>query len=142
MDIKEKAETLIKKCGSDNPFAAADFLGIEIREMNLFGPFGHYLKYHRQKIIIIAPYVPPELKMFVCSHELGHALVTEDENTRRLTAFSGRDALSNIVERRANEFAVRFLLNENFLRENVGVSVYDLAAWRGIPQKYLTLLGL
>ena len=142
MDIKKRAERLIKNCGTDNPFTAADFLGIKIMELDLSGPFGHYLKYSNRKRIIIAPYTPAKLRNFVCAHELGHALVTEDDNTTLLTAFTGRAALSNIVERRANEFAVRFLLNDAYLKENTDISVYTLADLRGVPKKYLGLMGI
>ena len=140
MNIRQTAERLIRKSGTDNPFAAADFLGIPVIEYDLGGPLGHYLKYCRGKYIVIADYAPDNLRDFICAHELGHALLTEDDNTAYLTAFTGRTALSDKVERRASEFAVRFLLNERRLREGRGVSVYDLAKMRGVPPEYVELL--
>ena len=142
MNIQKRAEWLIKKCGTDNPFAAADFLGIEILWMNLGGAFGYYVKYTREREILIAPYAPRHMLDFICAHELGHAMVTEDDNTARYTAFSGHSNLSDKVERRASEFAVRMLLNNGFLKEHINVSVYDLARMRGIPQEYVFLLGV
>ncbi len=140
MDIKKRAERLIRKCNTDNPFAAADFLGIKVTFDSLGGPWGYYLKYCRQQTIVIDCDTPQELHGFICAHELGHARITPDENTVRLKAFTGNPFTANKTERRANAFAVCFLLNETFLREHAGISIYDLAKIRGVPPDYIKLL--
>ena len=139
-NIKKCAERLIRCCGSDNPNAAADFLGITVVRADLGGALGQYVSYCRQRYIIIDENAPVPLIDFVCAHEIGHALLDGYENTQRLTAYTRSCALTNVVERRANEFAVNFLLNESYLREHHDVSIGDLAACRGVPTKYLNLL--
>ncbi len=140
LSIKERAMRLIEKYGTDDPFYLADILGITVVYDDLGGISGHYVKYLRRKYIIIDENAPEEMLVFICAHELGHAIITEDDNTKRLTAFSGRNALKNMVERRANEFAVNLLLNNGYLRENEGCGIYDLARRRGVPSRFVFLL--
>ena len=142
MNIKERAERLIKKCNTDDPFAAADFLGIGILRENIGGPLGYYVGYCQHQIIIIERDAPQSLQKFICAHELGHARTTPDDNTQKMLMFTGNPFTANKTERRANEFALRFLLNDAFLRANPGCSTYDLARLRGIPQEFVYLLGV
>lgn len=46
------------------------------------------------------------------------------------------------LEREANTFAVELLLPDDFIRENEGCSIYQLARLRGVPEELVELKGI
>lgn len=75
---------------------------------------------------------------FVCAHELGHALCTPNDNTQWLKTYT-MDINADRVERLANMFAVELLLNDGYLAEHPGTSIYTLAHCRGVPHRFIKL---
>ncbi len=140
MDVRKKVQQLISKYNTDNPFKLAELLGIHIIYGNLGGWLGNYLKYKRSKFIIIDNERTPEsMLLFVCAHELGHALCTPTANTQWLKTYT-MSVNADKVEHTANKFAVSLLLNERYLSEYPDTSLYDLAANRGVPEQFIALL--
>ncbi|MDD7678133.1 MAG: ImmA/IrrE family metallo-endopeptidase [Anaerovibrio sp.] len=74
---------------------------------------------------------------FVCAHELGHTILHPDINTAFMTHRTFFSASK--LEREANTFAVELLLPDDFIRENEGRSIYQLARLRGVPEKLAEL---
>lgn len=106
---------------------------------DLGGKYGNYLKYKRSKFIIIDDTRTPEAMLpFVCAHELGHALCTPNDNTQWLKTYT-MDINADRVERLANTFAVELLLNDEYLAEHPGTSIYTLANCRGVPHRFIKL---
>ena len=106
---------------------------------DLGGKYGNYLKYKRSKFIIIdAQRTPESMLPFVCAHELGHALCTPNDNTQWLKTYT-MDINADRVERLANMFAVELLLNDGYLAEHPGTSIYTLANCRGVPHRFIKL---
>jgi len=140
VDISATVNRLIKQFGTDNPVRIAKELGIKVMYAPLGGrKYGNYIKYKRVKTIIIdRDVIPPELFEFVFAHELGHAICTPDSNTQWLDQYT-LGINSSIVESKANEFAVKLLLNDNRLKEYPDISLYTLANNLGIPQKLVYL---
>lgn len=139
MDLNQKVSVLIDKYNTDDPFKLASYLNIVIIYGNLGGKFGNYLKYKRSKFIIIDnERTPPSMLPFVCAHELGHALCTPNENTQWLKTYT-ISSNADCVERLANEFAVKLLLNDQYLSEHPDASIYTLADCRGVPHKFVNL---
>ena len=140
VDISAMVNRLIRQCGTDNPVRIAKELGINVMYTPLGGKkYGNYIKYKRVKTIIIdKEVIPPELFEFVLAHELGHAVCTPDENTRWLDQYT-LGINSSIVESKANEFAVKLLLNDGYLKEYLDISAYTLAKSRGIPKNLVYL---
>lgn len=139
MDVKRKAESVIKKCGTSNPFEIARRLHMHIQ----YGPLGgvkyaNYLRYKRTQIIIIdSDVTQPRMMPFVLAHEIGHALCTPDANTAWLASYTlGNDKKA---ERIANQFAVELLLNDAYLREHAEFGLHELARMCGVPDEHVQL---
>lgn len=137
MDVKRKAESVIRKCGTTNPFEIARRLHMHIQ----YGPLGgvkyaNYLRYKRTQIIIIdSDVAPPHLLPFILAHEIGHALCTPDANTAWMASYTlGNDAKA---ERTANTFAVELLLSDEYLREHAEYGIHELARMQGVPDEYV-----
>lgn len=139
MDMQRKVRQLIRQFKTDNPFQLAALMNIHIIYGDLGGKFGNHLKYKRSKFIIIDDSrTPSEMLDFVCAHELGHALYTPNDNTQWLKTYT-TSINADRVERVANEFAVELLLNDEYLLEHNGSSIYKLAECRGVPQQFVRL---
>lgn len=139
MDVKRKAESVIKKCGTTNPFEIARRLHMYIQ----YGPLGgvkyaNYLRYKRTQIIIIdSDVAPSHLLPFILAHEIGHALCTPDANTAWMASYTfGNDAKAEMI---ANTFAVELLLSDEYLREHAEHGIHELARLRGVPKGYVRL---
>ena len=139
MDAKRKAESVIKRCGTSNPFEISRRLHMYIQ----YGPLGgvkyaNYLRYKRTQIIIIdSDVAPPHLLPFILAHEIGHALCTPDANTAWMASYTlGNDAKA---ERTANTFAVELLLSDEYLREHAEYGIHELARMQGVPEEYVYL---
>lgn len=140
MDVRKKVKQLIRKYKTDDPFKLADHLGIHVIYGDLGGKLGNYLKYKRSKFIIIDDKRTPEnMLLFVCAHELGHALCTPTANTQWLKTYT-MSVNTDKVEHTANKFSVSLLLNEQYLSEYPDTSLYDLGANRGVPKQFIALL--
>jgi Zn-dependent peptidase ImmA (M78 family) len=139
MDVQQKVAALIRRYKTDDPFRLAACQNIIIMYSDLGGKYGNYLKYKRSKFIIIdAQRTPESMLPFVCAHELGHALCTPNDNTQWLKTYT-MDINADRVERLANMFAVELLLNDGYLAEHPGTSIYTLANCRGVPHRFIKL---
>lgn len=142
MNIKNTVERLIKKYNTTNPFIIAKNKNIHIIYINLGGKLGNYVKYKREKFILIDnEATPQEMLNFVCAHELGHAICTPKENTQWLKTYT-MSINSDKIERIANTFAVELLLPDTYLQENSNYSIYNLATVQGVPKKFIHLKNL
>ena len=143
MDIRKKVQQLIRRHGTNNPERLARTMGINVIYIDLGGSvYGTYLKYKRVKTILIdAERTPEHLRRFVLAHELGHAVCTPDANTSWISAYT-LALNTDRIEREANTFAVELLLPDDFVRENEGCSIYQLARLRGVPEGLVELKGI
>ncbi|WP_418870999.1 ImmA/IrrE family metallo-endopeptidase [Selenomonas bovis] len=140
MDIRKKVQQLIRRHGTNDPERLARTMGINVIYIDLGGSvYGTYLKYKRVKTILIdAERTPEHLRRFVLAHELGHAVCTPNANTSWISAYT-LALNTDRIEREANTFAVELLLPDDFVRENEGCSIYQLARLRGVPEELLCL---
>lgn len=136
MDIRKKVQQLIRRHGTNDPERLARTMGINVIYIDLGGSvYGTYLKYKRVKTILIdAERTPEHLRRFVLAHELGHAVCTPDANTSWISAYT-LALNTDRIEREANTFAVELLLPDDFVCENEGCSIYQLARLRGVPEE-------
>lgn len=140
MEVKQKVNELIRLYKTSDPFELAECCDITLWDnKSLGGLYANYVKYEdKQFIMVDKDTTPPERWNFVCAHELGHALFTPDANTQWMRQYKiGTNA--DRVEYLANQFAVELLLNDEFLKENEGISIYTLADSVGVPQKFVSL---
>lgn len=143
MDIRKKVQQLIRRHGTNDPERLARTMGINVIYIDLGGSvYGTYLKYKRVKTILIdAERTPEHLRRFVLAHELGHAVCTPDANTSWISAYT-LALNTDRIEHEANTFAVELLLPDDFVRENEGCSIYQLARLRGVPERLVELKGI
>lgn len=129
--IMKRLEKEIKKAQSNNPFDIADHKNIIVRFTPLGNTLGFYMKHVRHQVITLNTEIDESLQRFVCAHELGHALLHPDENT----PFLHKNTLLSRakIEREANEWAVRLILNNENL-ENCETK-YQIMSNYGIPME-------
>ncbi len=72
MDIKKKADALVRKHQTRNPFELILGLNVILVFAPLIGVRGFYQYFQRNNIIYIDENLPPHEQAFVCAHELGH----------------------------------------------------------------------
>lgn len=137
MDIQKIARSIAKKYQTANPFQIAKERHIKI----LYAPLGKVMGFHSYSLRLHVIHLNQELDepmlQFVCAHELGHTLLHPDINTAFMTHHTFFSASK--LEREANTFAVELLLPDDFVRENEGCSIYQLARLRGVPEKLAEL---
>jgi Zn-dependent peptidase ImmA (M78 family) len=130
MSITAKVNELINLHKTNCPFRIAKSMGINVLYENLGSTLGYYNKNFRIKFIHINENASDRQKEFICSHELGHAVLHPEANTpflKKNTYFS-----TNRIEIEANTFAVRLLFANDFNRNN-GVLKETFDDY-GIPQ--------
>jgi Zn-dependent peptidase ImmA (M78 family) len=106
-EIQKITKKLIKRTDSANPFRIAENLNVNVIEYELGSILGYYKYYKRNKYIIINQNLDEVMKLIVCSHELGHAVLHARVNTPYLTKFTLFS--ESKIERDANIFAMYIL---------------------------------
>lgn len=127
--IMSRLKKEIKKHKTNNPFEIAENKKIIIRYLPLGNTLGFYMKNARHQVITLNSDMSEHLRLFVCAHELGHAILHRDENTPFLhknTLFSKAK-----IEREANEFAVHLLLHDKNFEDYE--TKFDILRENGIP---------
>lgn len=131
--ILTKIKELLKKYGTNCPFKLAKYLGIEIVYEELGNTLGYFNQFCRVKIIHINQNTPEHQRMFICAHELGHALFHPNANTpflKKNTLFS-----TEKIELEANLFAVRLLFSNDYFNDHLNIQ--DAVHLYGIPEKLI-----
>lgn len=141
MRIKALAESLIERCGGSNdPFAIADLLGIRVVFEKLGKKDAFFTNMCNIPIIHINEEIAPEIRDFVCAHELGHALLHRDTNASWLAFHTYSNDCR--LEREANQFAVELLMPDEFVKEFDGFTIYDVGTMVGIPRQLCELKSI
>lgn len=137
LDVKKKIAYLKKKYRTSNPFDLANMLGIIVIKEDLGAIDGYYNKQLRQKQIHINCNLSENDMLFTCAHELGHALLHPNANTKFLyeNTFLSVDKL----EQEANKFALELLLPDELLIEYSDYSIEQLARLFGYSEKLIEL---
>lgn len=107
--IERKVLSLVRKYNQRDPFLLAKKLGINVIENDLGEVFGYYTQIHRIKFIFINSKLSESEKKFVCSHELGHAILHSKITTPCLMHLKNINDIK--IEFEANKFAVKLLMD-------------------------------
>jgi Zn-dependent peptidase ImmA (M78 family) len=137
VNIKERVNFLIRKYNTNCPFKIAEKMGINILYEPLGNTLGFYSKHFRVKIIHINDAVDEKKELFVCAHELGHAIFHPDSNTpflKKHTFYS-----TDRIEVEANTFAIELLLRNV---EEDCISIKEAIEEYGIPKQLALLKSL
>ena len=111
-EIVKKANQLIQKCGSRNPYTIAEALGIEIIEAPFRKQRGAYKVIQRNRFIFVKDDLHPVMKMIVILHEIGHDILHWHEATKAggFKEFEIFDMTDKRMEYEANIFASQIAL--------------------------------
>lgn len=129
--VVTKVNMLVKKYDSISPFEIANKLGIQIIYENLGSTLGYYNRAFRIKSIHINENVSEGQKMFICSHELGHAVLHPEANTpflKKHTLFS-----TEKIELEANYFAIQML----FYSFDGSLTTEEAIKYYGVPRRLI-----
>ena len=137
MDIKRAVAKLVRKHGTNNPFALCNILNITIRYNDLGSIRGIYQYNYRKRFIHINEKLPESLKRQVCAHELGHAILHRKTNTVFLDSHTY--LLTDRIENEANRFAAELLIADNVLEPELleGYVLSQIAATLDVSEQLL-----
>lgn len=138
--IYDAVKKLTKKHKTNNPFTLCDFLDISVQPLAMpEGLYGFYTTYLDLPFIFISDALDENEQTVTCAHELGHAILHPTLNTvflKRSTLFS-----TTKFEKEADIFASHLLIPDSIINEyfDESISIQQLAAHLGVPQKYIEL---
>ena len=116
-DIREIVAELVEEYGTNNPIELAEALGVIVKNKDLGGLSGMYLKYKEQPIILLNSNLEEHDLIFACAHELGHdALYGDIVDEPFLCSFKVFD-FKDQTEHEANVFAAHLLIDDDELLE-------------------------
>lgn len=133
--ITAKVYELVERYKTNDPFKIAAYLNIQVSYENLGNILGYYNKSFRMKSIHINENASDGQEVFICGHELGHALLHPDSNTsflKKHTLFS-----TERIELEANYFAVQMLFSNNHFDGQL--TVRDAVERYSIPQRLIEM---
>lgn len=100
--IDKKIENLIKKAGSDDLDDIISYLGIKIIKES---KKSFYCQIKDKKYIYLDAKAPEDLRPFILAHELGHAILHQEE----INHYSPLSITKTATEREADYFAFKIL---------------------------------
>jgi Zn-dependent peptidase ImmA (M78 family) len=141
--VKNVVIDLVKKHSTNDPLELASLLKIHVIPWNLHEEINGFYKYDRRnKYIFYNSNLSEDRRYFVCSHELGHAVLHPKVNTpflRAKTLFS-----VDKIEVEANTFAVELLLPDSLFNNYLQMhfSLEQIAKMCDIPKDVANLKKL
>ena len=91
MDIKKKADSLVRKYGTRNPFEIIRDLNVILVFAPLIDTRAFYQYFQRNNIIYIDENLPSHEQAFECAHEMGHMFLHKKTNIAGLS-YNTRDS--------------------------------------------------
>lgn len=134
--IYELVEKGIRECGSRNPFALTESLGIFLSYRNLGGLKGFYWEIENEQHIVLHEKMSDPMTVLICAHELGHACLHRHLATHAPLIDQGFLTQTSRIEHEANRFAAELLLPDSAVTQALeGIhSLSDLAAQLQQPE--------
>lgn len=136
MYIAKMVKDLVVKHSTNNPFELADCLKIRVIHWQLHQEINGLYQYcDKNKFIYINVNLSTSDKKFICSHELGHAILHPRINCTFLKQFTYYS--TDKLENEANLFAAHLLLNNDILNEFHNCTYEQISVATGIPTNIL-----
>ena len=117
-EIVQKANHIVRLCGTRDPHKIADELGIEIMYCPFKSQRGAYKVIMRNRFMFVKEDLHPVMENIVLLHELGHDSLHRDEATKvgGFKEFNIFDIRDSRMEYEANIFATQIALpDDDFL---------------------------
>lgn len=137
MDIKKKADELVRRFHTRNPFEIIQGLNVILVFVPLIDTKAFYQYFQRNNIIYIDENLSDRGKMFECAHEMGHMFLHKKANT---IFMDSRTMLNtNRFEREADTFAMGLLISDDILVEYQDYNTEQLSRFLGYEQRLIEL---
>lgn len=137
MDILAKANSLVRKYGTRNPFEIIKSLNVIVVFYPLKGVNGFYQYFQRNNIIYIDERLSENEKMFVCAHELGHMLLHKKSNA--IFMDSRTQLNTSKYELEADRFAMDLLVSNDIFEGHLDFTVSQFSHLLGYNKKLIEL---
>lgn len=124
MDIKKKADSLVRKYGTRNPFEIIQGLNVILVFAPLIDTRAFYQYFQRNNIIYINKNLSDHEKQFECAHEMGHMFLHKKANA--LFMDTRTFFVADKYENEANTFAMNLLVSDDILWECFKEKEYTL----------------
>lgn len=128
--IHKKIKSLINTHETRDPFKIAKDKKIFVVEEDLGEIFGYYNRLKRIQFIHINASLSEKMKLYICSHELGHCICHPNENTPQLSATSITSEMK--IEKEANYFATNLIIDGSH-KELFLSTKYEVLNYYGLP---------
>ncbi|WP_313232598.1 ImmA/IrrE family metallo-endopeptidase [Tissierella praeacuta] len=115
-EIFNKANSIVKKSGTRDPFIIADELGIKVYFHEFQDLLGMYRIILRQRSIFINSNLDHHWRQMVLAHEIGHDIYHRHLGESGLKEFTLFKSINN-TEYTANTFAAHLLLDNDLVIE-------------------------
>ena len=114
-DIVQRANKLVRDCGTRNPHKIASQLGVQILHCPFTQQLGAYKVIMRNRFIFVKDDLHPVMENIVLLHELGHDALHRDEATKigGFEEFNIFNMRNNRMEFEANVFASQVALADD-----------------------------
>ena len=137
MDIKKKADSLVRKYGTRNPFEITQGLNVILVFAPLTGTRAFYQYFQRNNLIYIDDSLPYHEQVFVCAHELGHMMLHKKSNAIFMDTYTGFNTAKYEIE--ANKFAVELLIPDEMLLEYQEFTTEQFSRMLGYKEELIKL---
>ena len=137
MDIKKKADSLVRKHQTRNPFEIIQGMNVIVVFAPLCGVRGFYQYFQRNNIIYIDENLPEHEKKFVCAHELGHMLLHKKANALFMDSRTHLNTHRYEVE--ADMFAMDLLIDDDMIAEYKPYTVDQISHFLGYRKELIEL---
>ena len=135
MNIKQKANSLVKRYNSRNPFEIIKNLNVILVYYPLKDVRGFYQFFQRNNIIYIDENLTESEQIVVCAHELGHMLLHKNSNA--LFMDTRTHFVTTKYENEANTFAAELLIPDSIILDNPGMTKSQIARLSGYNEKIM-----
>lgn len=137
MDIKKKADELVCRFRTRNPFEIVQGLNVILVFVPLTDTRAFYQYFQRNNIIYIDENLSYHEQAFECAHEMGHMLLHKKTNTIFMDTRTGFN--TNRFEIEADTFAMDLLVGDDTLIEYQEYNEEQLSRILGYEQRLIEL---
>ena len=117
MIVADKANKLVNRCKTNNPFEICNMIGIEIVYADIGSLKGMYTCIKRNRFIVINQNLNIHMRKMVCAHELAHDQLHRNVSSSSWIKDSELYLNNTKQEYEANVFVAELLVDESSLIE-------------------------
>lgn len=137
MNIKKKADLLVRRFRTRNPFEIIKGLNAIVVFAPLIDTRAFYQYFQRNNIIYIDESIPYHEQMFECAHEMGHMFLHKKANAIFMDTRTFMNG--NRYEKEADTFAMDLLIGDDMLIENRQYNIEQLSKLFGYEERLIKL---